>query len=456
MVGPAPLALAGRLGASLCRSGGQCPAARVPRSVNPPDPVRVTALETIRLAEYPNLLWVEIETDEEIVGLGETFFGAQAVTAYLHESVAPTLLGGDPTRIEHWSRKLAGYLGRGSSAAETRGNSAVDIALWDILGQLSGQPLYVLLGGRTREEIRTYNTCAGPRYIRERPEQSSVNWGIDTDDTPEPYDDLRGFLTDAGELAADLLSEGITAMKIWPFDLAAEATEGAFITSAQLSAALEPIEKIRQRVGYEIDVMIELHSLWSVPAARTIARALADYSPLWLEDPVPMGNVEAVAAVAGASAVSVAGGETLASRRLFRQLLERQALGVLILDVSWVGGLTEALKVSALADSFGVPVAPHDCTGPVVLAASTHLSASLPNAIMQEAVRASYRGWYRELVSDLPPISGGTVRPLEAPGLGVRLHPGLRERADAQVTSSRLEHGEPVTRPPHAGGAARR
>ena len=407
--------------------------------------MKATALDTIRVREYPNLLFVEVRTDDGIIGLGETFMGSEAVSAYLHESVAPVLLGQDPSRLEHWSRVLSGYLGRGSSGVETRGNSALDLALWDILGQATGQPLYVLLGGRTREHVRIYNTCAGPRYIRERPQQSVANWGLQ-DDAAERYDDLRGFLERPGELAEELLSEGVTGMKIWPFDIAAEAHGGAHLTAAEMDQALAPLREIRAAVGDRMDLMLELHSLWSLPAAREIARAVQEFEPFWLEDPLDLGNVGAAVTLAESTPLTIAGGEALADRNRFRELLDRGVLGVLILDLSWAGGLTQARKIAGIADSYTVPVAPHDCTGPVVLTASTHLSVSVPNPILQETVRAFYRGWYRDLVTDLPPIEKGVIRPTEAPGLGTRLQPDVRSRADTVTVSSRLENGELVRR----------
>ena len=410
--------------------------------------MRITRLDTVRLAEYPNLVWVEIGTDEGLVGLGETFLGSAAVSAYLHESVAPQLLGGDPTRVEAWSRQLVGYLGGEGPGAETRGNSAVDLALWDLLAQACGQPLYVLLGGRTREAVRIYNTCAGPRYIRERPVQTVDNWGLGSD----RYDDLDAFLNRAGELATELLSEGITGMKIWPFDLAAEANEGAYITREQLDQALDPLRRIREAVGSRIDVMLEFHSLWRLPAAKQILAAVAELQPFWAEDPISMTSVDAVAELAASTSVTIAGGEALAGRRRFHDLLRRGALDVAIIDISWTGGLTEALKIASLADSYEVPIAPHDCTGPVVLTAATHLSASVPNALLQETVRAHYRGWYADLLTDLPPIENGFIRPLEGPGLGAALRPELRERPDILVVSSTLERGE-VIRSERAGPA---
>src|ERR1700722_14185949 len=128
--------------------------------------MRITALETIRVAEFANLLWLRVHTSEGLVGLGETFFSPAAVEAYVHEAVAPKLLGRDPLQIDKISKDLAGYLGFRSTGVEMRAASALDIALWDLLGKATGQPIAQLLGGFSRDKVRTYNTCAGTAYMR--------------------------------------------------------------------------------------------------------------------------------------------------------------------------------------------------------------------------------------------------------------------------------------------------
>src|SRR5918999_5910933 len=157
--------------------------------------MKIAKLETLRLAEYPNLVWVRVHTDEGPVGLGETSFAAAAVEAYLHEFVAPRVLGRDPLDIEHLARELLGYLGFRGSGVETRALSAFDIALWDLYGKFSNQPLYQLLGGACRDSIRTYNTCAGYRYIRDARQQTSANWGLGggLGAAQGPYEDLDAF-----------------------------------------------------------------------------------------------------------------------------------------------------------------------------------------------------------------------------------------------------------------------
>ncbi|MDH3263536.1 MAG: mandelate racemase/muconate lactonizing enzyme family protein, partial [Paracoccaceae bacterium] len=216
--------------------------------------MRITALETVRIEERANLLWLLVHTDEGLTGLGETFMGARAVEAYVHETLAPKVIGEDPRRIEHLARKAKGYLGFRSTGVETRGNSALDIALHDLWGQATGQPIAQLMGGFTRERIRTYNTCAGTEYMKTGKGQRTENFGLEAGGA---YDDLNGFLHRADELALSLLEDGISAMKIWPFDIAAEKTEGAYISAADLTAGLQPFEKIRAAVGDRMDIMVE-------------------------------------------------------------------------------------------------------------------------------------------------------------------------------------------------------
>jgi len=398
--------------------------------------MKITALETIRNAEFPNLLWLHVHTDEGLSGLGETFFGAQAVEAYLHESVAPQLLGQDPSRIDHIARKLYGYLGFRGSGVETRGNSAIDIALWDLWGKRTAQPVYQLLGGLTREQVRVYNTCAGYRYVRQRPVQTTDNWGLDGEEGP--YEDLDAFLNRADELALSLLQQGIQAMKIWPFDHAAENNGGLHISSAELRRALEPFEKIRKAVDDKIDIMVEFHSLWNLPTACRIAEAVRPFQPYWMEDPVKMDSLSVVGEYRQRTGLPVTASETLSYRTGYKDLLEAKAVDIVMPDLSWCGGISEAKKIATMVEAHQLPVAPHDCTGPVVLMASSHLSLNAPNALLQETVRAFYTGWYQEIVTTLPIIEEGYLRLEPNPGLGLELLPDFLKRNDTYRKRSEL------------------
>lgn len=393
--------------------------------------MKITGLETIRIAEFPQLLWLHIHTDEDLVGLGETFFNASSVEAYLHDDIAPRIIGRDALAIDAIARDLVSYVGFRSTGVEARAASAVDIALWDLFGKSVDKPIVQMLGGWTRDRIRTYNTCAGAEYMRKAETQSSANWGIKKTADAMPvtgFDDLNDFLTRADELAESLLSEGITAMKIWPFDIAAEKTNGQYISKEDLKKALEPFEKIRQRAGDKIDIMVEFHSMWQLVPAMKIAKALAPFETFWHEDPIKMDSLASLKRYAQVTPAPICASETLGSRSAFRDLLETEAVGVVMLDVAWCGGLSEARKIAAMAEAWHLSVAPHDCTGPVVFTASTHLSLNAPNALLQESVRAFYKGWYRDVMTAIPKIDGGFVTVPEGPGLGCELRPDIDKR----------------------------
>ena len=396
--------------------------------------MKITRLETLRLAEFPNLVWVRVHTDGGLAGVGETSFAAQSVEAYLHEFVAPRVLGRDPLEIERLTRGLTGYLGSRGSGVETRAVSAFDIALWDLYGKVCGQPLYQVLGGASREAIRTYNTCAGYRYIRDARQQASANWGLGAKEGP--YEDLDAFLHRADELAQSLLEQGIGAMKIWPFDTYAEASDGLHISASDLQTALEPFRRIRRAVGNRMDIMVEFHSLWRLPAAQRIAGALAEFDTYWHEDPIRMDSLALLRQYARASRAPVCASEILAGRWSFKDLLETEAVGVVMFDLAWCGGISEARRIAALADAWQLPVAPHDCTGPLVYLASIHFSIHAANALVQESVRAFYTGWYRELVTHVPQPANGLFAKPPGPGLGAELLPELWQRDDATVRSS--------------------
>lgn len=398
------------------------------------DRVKIEAVETLRVADFPNLVWVQLQTSEGLVGLGETYFGARAVEAYIHESVAPVILGQDSSRIERINRDLTPYVGFSGTGVEARGRSAVDLALWDLAGKRAGQPVYQVLGGASRDRIRTYNTCAGYSYVRSKPDWGTDNWGMDGSDGP--YEDLEAFLNRADELAHSLLEQGITAMKIWPFDFAATASDGHYISATDLDEALEPFRKIRRAVGSKMDIMVELHTLWRFPAALKIAKALEEFDPFWYEDPVRSDSLSALEDFARVTHVPVCFSETLGSPWDHRAVLESGAAAIIMPDLVWCGGLTAGRKIAAMADTYHRPVAPHDCTGPVAFMAAVHLSMHAPNAFIQESVRAFYTGWYRELVTEVPEVKDGHVALPTGVGLGTELAEGFRERADVNIMRS--------------------
>ena len=255
--------------------------------------MKVVGLETIRLNEYPSIMFLQVHTDEGIIGLGENCVGVETVEAFIHESIAPRILGKDPLEINALHELLhQDFIGYSGSSIAVRATSSIDIALWDIFGKAAGMPVYTALGGKSRDEIRVYNTCAGYQYIRSNVNQTSSNWGLGNN--AGPYEDLQGFLHRADEVAESLLSEGITGMKIWPFDEAAIRSGGQTIHKKDLWEAVDLFKRARVAAGDDFDIMLEMHSLWSTPAATIIANAVEEYSPFWFEDPIRNESTDAL------------------------------------------------------------------------------------------------------------------------------------------------------------------
>jgi galactonate dehydratase len=399
--------------------------------------VKITAIETLRTAEFANVLWVRLHTDAGLIGLGETFYGAGAVEAQIHETFAGRLLGCDPLRIEAIHRDLTNLpMAQSSTGVEYRAISAIDIALWDLFGKLCRQPVHQMLGGLCHDKLRIYNTCAGSKYVRSTNIRPVANWSLGEKDSP--YEDLDGFMNHADALAENLLESGVSAMKIWPFDPAAQETHGLYISAAHMKKAVEPFEKIRKAVGDRMEIMVEFHSQWSLPAAMQIARVLEDYRPTWYEDPIRMNSPQALAEYASATDVWVCASETLGSRFPYKDMLDRDAMHVVMADLCWTGGLTEGRKIAAMAETYHRPFTPHDCVGPIGFVAGVHMAFSQPNTLIQESVRAAYKGWYNELVTAMPVIKDGCVYPIDGVGLGVELLPAVFERSDLTVRRSAM------------------
>jgi galactonate dehydratase len=405
--------------------------------------MKITEVQTVRCEDYAEFIGVVLKTDSGLSGLGETCFGPESVEAYIHESVAPRLLGQDPLTIERHAKDLpAFYVTHGGTGISTRAHSAVDIALWDLFGKVCNQPLYQLLGGKVRDSTRIYNTCGGYQYGKAEARYRGTSRPVGADASAEvpprgPYEDLEAFLHRADELAQDLLDQGITAMKIWPFDEVARANEGQYFSAKELKSCLEPFEKIRGAVGDRIDIMVELHGLWQATPAIKICQALADYSPYWVEDAIKLDSEDALSRLRDATDVPFAFGETLAGVHAYKRLFDSGAVDVVMFDFGWSGGISESRRIAALAEAYGLPLAPHDCVGPVALAVGAHFSVATKNAFIQETVRAYYTDWYNKIVVGMPSISAGQISPPAVPGIGTELRPEFLSHPGTYVRVSR-------------------
>ncbi|MDZ4799433.1 MAG: mandelate racemase/muconate lactonizing enzyme family protein [Bryobacteraceae bacterium] len=377
--------------------------------------MKITAIETVTLERGVTVhagpirwLWVRVHTDTGLIGLGETYPWPDAEAAVVKNALAPVLLGKDASRIDMlWGDMFTAISYSGWAGAEMRAISAVDMALWDIAGKSAGKPVYEMLGGASRDSIRTYNTC---------------------------YDHLD-FLTEPVKLARSLLDSGVRAMKIWPMDPVAIANRGQHITRQELREGLRPLRLIKEEFGEDMEVAMEFHGFWNLHCAIQIAQACEEYQPMWLEEMLPQDNLAAYSELAAATSLPLCVSERLMTRWGFRELLDNGAARIVMPDISWCGGISEAKKIATAAETNYRPIAPHNCGGPVLHAASLHLAANVPNLYICESVRRRYAEEFLGLVNTTFPLPHGTgAFPLPSgPGLGVELTAETLARPDATV-----------------------
>lgn len=402
--------------------------------------MKITKLETVQVPEFSNLVWLRLHTDTGPVGLGETFRNSEAVVTYLHETVAPYLLGQDPRYVERHadalSRRIGNhFFGYPSRSVEYRGNSAADLALWDLKAKALDVPLHELLGGACHDRLPIYNTCASDGYNKQA--RTDVNSAaVAAGDAPVPMgelDDLAAQHADPGALAESLLADGITAMKVWPLDAYAAESRGHHISPEGLEVGVGKLRAIRERVGSKMDIMLELHSLWHLPAALQIAKAVEDLDLYWLEDPIDTANFDDLVRYRDAVGSRVTASENLGSVRWCKEALQLGAVDVVSSDLVWLGGVTAGRRIAALAEAYDRPVAFHDCAGPVGFWTNLHLLFASTNALVMESVRAYTRGFYNDILTALPRIENGYAYADSQPGLGAELRPELLARDDVTI-----------------------
>lgn len=399
--------------------------------------MKIVAIETIvpgELSHLPALVFVRVHTDSGLVGCGETYYTPRAVSTYIHEFLAPLVMGMDAAAPETlWDTAYRAAAKFGGKGLELRALSAVDVAAWDLVAQAAGMPLYEVLGGPVTPSVPTYNTCAGPTYGR--------GWRPGHGDETEigQFDDLTGFLNRPAELARELIDEGFAGMKIWPFDRIAKERGGHVITQVDLARGLEPFELIREAVGRDIEIMAEGHGFWSLGAAKTIAKGLEPYEPAWIEDLILADSPEALAELKRSTSIPVLASEYLMTRFEYSPMIRSGAVDHVMIDPTWCGGITEARRIIALADAAQLPVTMHDCTGPFTLLAGIHLALSSTNSSYQEVVRGYLRMVYPEYLDDRIDLVNGKIMPPTRPGIGGELRSDILDRPGVEQRWSRLE-----------------
>lgn len=351
--------------------------------------MRITGIDRFTLwIDWCNWLLVRIRTDEGLVGWGEGSLhgGVGAVEAAI-DAYAAHLIGQDPAGPQrHWHRLYNMWRWRGGCAFQTA-LSALDIALWDLEGKRLGVPVHRLLGGAQRDRVRAY----------------ASHW-LSGVETPEQ----------AAEGAREAVRRGYTAFKwlaVTYEHLRANETEA-------IARAARLMEAARDAVGPGIDILVECSEFLSPRTAERLDRALAPYDPFWFEEPIPYENARAMAQLQARLRTPIATGERLLSRQEFRELLELGGCRVIQPDIMHCGGFTEMLRIASLADTWCIPVAPHNPGGPICVAASLHLAAAIPNVLILEQMEPQ-RAARDRLSGPALAIEDGWFRVPDGPGLGV-------------------------------------
>ncbi len=393
-------------------------------------PARIESVETVRHPHFPHLTHVLLHSEDGRSGLGETFHHAAAVEEYVHTELAPRVLGTPVGNLpELWQRMGAPTDGRrphsGTISVDSGATSALDLAAWDLRARVLDLPLHDALGGAVRDSIRVYVTAVDPDHLPPRGVEphdraDHDDWGLGG--TRESrHRDWTDSLERPAELARELVDEGFTALKLFPFVRLADATNGLSITPAQLEENLEPFRAVREAVGDQLDLAVDLASMWTLAPALQIARGLSQFELMWLEDPLRISALDAVGRLSEAITMPLAGYDYRCGFPSYIDLIERGRIALVRMDLGWVGGVTEAVRIAAYAEARGLGVILHDCAGPVSWASAIHTALHLPNAVIQECVRAYARDIYPEIVSGLPMLTDGAARPGAGPGHGLEL-----------------------------------
>ncbi|AWT59782.1 MAG: D-galactonate dehydratase family member [Candidatus Moanabacter tarae] len=402
--------------------------------------ITITAVETIQPVNlFPGLLLLRIHTDSGLIGHGETYYCAGAVQSMIHDWMARRLLGEDALAIEsHWRFLYERAANFGVRGTEIRALSAIDLALWDILGQICNQPIYRLLGGPVRNKIQVYNSCGNPQYGASK--TGRHGWpGFGDIGDPGPWADSWRLFNEPVELAEELSNLGYSGMKVWPFDQAAKRFGPSLIPYREIEESVRPLIKIRETVGWDLNLLVDGHAHFQLPQALRIADALREVKPLWLEDMIKMDNIDALADFRQQSRMPISASEMLLSRADYNEVLLKNAADYIMIDPTWVGGISETSRIANLAQTYNVPVTMHDCTGPLTLFAGLHVGAAVANCCYQETVRAHIQTVYPDLIEPSIKIENGHVSIPTGPGLGTRLNPNLFNSKLPAYRKSELE-----------------
>ena len=354
--------------------------------------MKITAVTPLVLGTpWRNLTFVKVETDSGIYGLGEVRLNnrTNALLGYLGEAMPRYVIGRDPFDIESLvSKMMIGDFGRMGEVTMSA-LSIIEMACWDIMGKSLGLPCYRLMGGAVRDRIRAY---ANGWYTVER--------------TPQMFHDA----------ALKVVERGYLALKVDPFGA------GRYeLTLDEQARAVDLVAAVRDALGPERDIMLEMHGRFNPATAILMANKLEKFRLAWVEEPVPPENLAELKRVAERVSTPIACGERLHTMNEFRPVFDLYAVDIVQPDISHFGGLTLTRRLAAWADVYNVLIAPHNVGGPVSTAAALHVAACTPNFMIQEHFNDFADSWVKQAAPGVPEVVDGYFSLPTAPGLGVEL-----------------------------------
>jgi galactonate dehydratase len=362
--------------------------------------LKITAIKTAVIVGVGPAVFVRVYTDEGIVGLGECYPSApaSAIRDTIHH-MSELLIGEDPRNVDMLYEKVRrGYLFRGAQGGTViTALSGVEIALWDITGKALGAPVYQLLGGKFRDRIRIYADCHAGK-----------------DDSPAAYAEEAQRVVALGYNAIKFDVDDINnpdKLDIWNWS----------VTPKELDGMIRRVAAVRDAVGPEIDIAIDMHARYNIDAACKFAQAMEPFNLMWLEEPVPPENMDALLKVRQSTRTPICVGENAYTRFQYRDMFQKQATDIVMPDIMRMGGLSEARKVANMAELYYIPVAPHCVSSPVGMMAACHVCASIPNFLTLEFHGLRREHWASLIVGDKSIIQNGYVTVTDKPGLGVEL-----------------------------------
>ena len=358
--------------------------------------MKITDVKTLVMGtSWRNLTFVKVETDEGLTGVSEVRMNnrTDALVAYIDGAKRRHVIGSDPFNTEDLHQRLfRDDYGRAGEIVAT-GISVIEIACWDIIGKALNQPTYRLLGGACRDKIKAY---ANGWYRVER--------------SPEEFH----------AAAKRVIEKGYRALKFDPFGA------GYYeLSYEEKLKSVELVEAVRDAVGPDVEILVEMHGRFSPYTAIEIAAELEQYQPSWVEEPVPPDNIAALAKAADKINLPVATGERLHNKYEYRELINLQAADILQPDITQTGGFLETKKIAAMGDMCYMTVAPHNVGGPVSTATALHFAACTTNFKIQEHFNDFSEAWVKEAATGCPEVIDGYFSLPNGPGLGMELNEDL-------------------------------